>query len=30
MIRGTAVAAIYSAVFFTAAWTRFATKDITS
>jgi ABC-2 type transport system permease protein len=30
MIRGTAVAVIYSAVFFTAAWTRFARKDITS
>jgi len=30
MIRGTALAAIYSAVFFTAAWTRFAGKDITS
>ena len=30
MIRGTALAAIYSAVLFTAAWTRFATKDITS
>jgi len=30
MIRGTALAAIYSAIFFTAAWTRFARKDITS
>ena len=30
MIRGTALAVIYSAVFFTAAWTRFASKDITS
>jgi len=30
MIRGCAVAAIYSAVLFTAAWTRFARKDITS
>ena len=30
MIRGTAVAVIYSAVFLTAAWTRFARKDITS
>jgi ABC-2 type transport system permease protein len=30
MIRGTALAVIYSAVFFTAAWTRFARKDITS
>jgi len=30
MIRGTALAAIYSAVLFTAAWTRFAGKDITS
>jgi ABC-2 type transport system permease protein len=30
MIRGTALAVIYSAVFFTAAWTRFAHKDITS
>ena len=30
MIRGTAVAAIYTAVFLTAAWTRFARKDITS
>jgi ABC-2 type transport system permease protein len=30
MIRGTALAAIYSAVLFTAAWIRFARKDITS
>ena len=30
MIRGTALAVIYSAVFFTAAWVRFARKDITS
>ncbi|MBV9822093.1 MAG: ABC transporter permease [Actinobacteria bacterium] len=30
MIRGCAVAAIYSAVLFTAAWVRFARKDITS
>jgi len=30
MTRGCAVAAIYSAVLFTAAWTRFARKDITS
>lgn len=30
MIRGTAVAAIYSSVLFTAAWIRFASKDITS
>jgi ABC-2 type transport system permease protein len=30
MIRGTALAVIYSAVLFTAAWTRFASKDITS
>jgi len=30
MIRGTALVAIYSAVFLTAAWTRFAAKDITS
>jgi ABC-2 type transport system permease protein len=30
MIRGTALAAIYSAIFSTAAWTRFARKDITS
>jgi len=30
MIRGTALTVIYSAVFFTAAWTRFARKDITS
>jgi ABC-2 type transport system permease protein len=30
MIRGCALTVIYSAVFFTAAWTRFATKDITS
>jgi ABC-2 type transport system permease protein len=30
MIRGTALMVIYSAVLFTAAWTRFARKDITS
>jgi ABC-2 type transport system permease protein len=30
MIRGTALMVIYSAVLFTAAWTRFAHKDITS
>lgn len=30
MTRGTALAIIYSAVFFTAAWIRFARKDITS
>jgi ABC-2 type transport system permease protein len=30
MIRGCALAVIYSAVFFTLAWTRFARKDITS
>jgi ABC-2 type transport system permease protein len=30
MIRGTALAVIYSAILFTAAWTRFARKDITS
>ncbi|MDQ1718642.1 MAG: type transport system permease protein [Pseudonocardiales bacterium] len=30
MIRGTALAVIYAAVFFTIAWTRFARKDITS
>jgi ABC-2 type transport system permease protein len=30
MIRGCALSAIYSAVFLTAAWTRFAAKDITS
>ncbi len=30
MIRGSALAAIYSAVFLTAAWVRFAGKDITS
>ncbi|MGI8665588.1 MAG: ABC transporter permease subunit [Jatrophihabitans sp.] len=30
MIRGSALAVIYSAVFFTAAWIRFARKDITS
>jgi ABC-2 type transport system permease protein len=30
MVRGTALAAIYSAALFTAAWTRFAGKDITS
>ncbi|HEX2903847.1 MAG TPA: ABC transporter permease [Jatrophihabitans sp.] len=30
MIRGTALAVIYSAVFFTAAWIRFTRKDITS
>lgn len=30
MIRGCALTAIYSAVLFTAAWTRFARKDITS
>ena len=30
MIRGTAVAAIYSAILFTVAWIRFAGKDITS
>jgi len=30
MIRGTALAVIYSAFFFTLAWTRFARKDITS
>lgn len=30
MIRGTALAVIYSAVFFTAAWIHFARKDITS
>jgi ABC-2 type transport system permease protein len=30
MIRGTCLAVIYSAVLFTAAWTRFARKDITS
>ncbi len=30
MIRGSALAVIYSAIFFTAAWTRFARKDITS
>jgi ABC-2 type transport system permease protein len=30
MLRGTAVAVIYSAIFFTLAWTRFADKDITS
>lgn len=30
MIRGTALAVIYSAIFFTAAWIRFARKDITS
>jgi len=30
MIRGSALAVIYSAVFLTLAWTRFARKDITS
>jgi ABC-2 type transport system permease protein len=30
MIRGTALAVIYSSVLFTAAWVRFAGKDITS
>jgi ABC-2 type transport system permease protein len=30
MIRGTALSVIYSAVFFSAAWVRFARKDITS
>jgi ABC-2 type transport system permease protein len=30
MIRGTALAVIYSAILFTAAWVRFARKDITS
>ncbi|MGX7680755.1 ABC transporter permease [Jatrophihabitans sp. DSM 45814] len=30
MVRGTALAVMYSAIFFTAAWTRFARKDITS
>lgn len=30
MIRGTSVAVIYTAVFLTAAWIRFADKDITS
>jgi ABC-2 type transport system permease protein len=30
MIRGSALAVIYSALFFTAAWVRFARKDITS
>ncbi len=30
MIRGTALAVIYAAIFFTAAWTRFGRKDITS
>jgi ABC-2 type transport system permease protein len=30
MIRGTALAVIYAALFFTIAWTRFARKDITS
>jgi ABC-2 type transport system permease protein len=30
MIRGTALAVIYSSIFFTAAWIRFARKDITS
>ena len=30
MIRGSALAVIYSAVLFTAAWIRFARKDITS
>jgi len=30
MIRGTALVVIYSAVLFTAVWTRFARKDITS
>jgi ABC-2 type transport system permease protein len=30
MTRGTALSIIYSAVFFTAAWTRFARKDVTS
>jgi ABC-2 type transport system permease protein len=30
MIRGSAVALIYSAIFFTFAWLRFARKDITS
>ena len=30
MIRGTALAVMYAAVFFTVAWTRFARKDITS
>jgi ABC-2 type transport system permease protein len=30
MIRGTAVAVIYAAILFTAAWSRFTRKDITS